>query len=761
MRLKSACEAPGLVLSFVNSWRFGKIIGMRACFSTLLFLVLLVCLAQAEELELFKKERLSSGPWRLRADKVVYEANRHTYIAEGRVEVRQGDRRLTADYAEVNEVTKIATVKGNVVLVSGDDVFSGDAGYFNLATRSGEMHQARLFIKQNHFHVNSALIRKTGENTYYAEKATVTTCDADHPAWSFSTRKLNVVLEGYATGQGTVFRIAGVPVLYAPAAVLPVRTTRQSGFLMPFFAQKKAGGPVVELPFYWAINNHADATFYQNLVSSRGYMQGVSLRNRGYGGAADDFQFSYLNDRRGGSPARHRYWAAGMANHSLGDWDLRLTVDRTSDPDYLKDFNFGYLALNRYSRDLVGDFGRNLEQEEVKFRVSSLLASNNFSWANVTAYGRYYDRLLRNDPRPFNRLPGLSFSSLTWPVLGPFSVGLESSYTHFYQNHGQTGQRLDFHPQVWCHLKPASGLALESRVGFRETFFRIDNHLPDSPTGDNLGRTLYDVKVSASSLWFRDYGRDAGSSTSYRHFLRPEITYWNMPRYLARRYPDFDPFDLGWVEETGRSLPIRDGDNPLGGVNTLTYGFSSNLLRRSLSPQGQATVADLFWFRFTHGVFFNSSSMALEGGDLPHNRFADFYGEMEFYPTRRLTLGVNLGVSPYAEGFNRANIKMTFYDHERRNYLNVSYLFLKDFANQINVATYLDLFRSVKTWITTRHTFLTGKKLETQYGLIFQRQCWGIALSFTDRADDQRFGFSIIFPGVMEKFSKAPIGPKN
>ncbi|MBW1992059.1 MAG: LPS-assembly protein LptD [Deltaproteobacteria bacterium] len=732
---------------------------MRACLCTLLFLAFLCSLAQAaKELELFPQEKLSGGPWRLRADKVIYEADRRTYIAEGQVELCQGDRRLTADYAEVNEVTKIAQVKGNVLLVVGEDVFAGEAGYFNLATQAGEMHQARLFIKQNHFHVNSAVIRKTGEFTYYAEQATVTTCDGDLPVWSFSARKLRVLIDGYATAWGASFKLAGVPVLYSPVAVLPVRTTRQSGFLMPFFAFKKAGGPVVELPFYWVINNHADATFYQSLLSGRGYMQGVNVRRRGFGGAALDLHFSYLNDRRNGSPTKHRYWAAGMVNHSLGDWSLRLTLDRVSDSDYLKDFNFGYQGLNRYSRDLSGVFGRNLEQEEVKVRVSSLLASRNFSWANLTAYGRYYDQLLRHDPRPFHRLPGVSLTTLAWPVWGPFSLGLESSYVHFYQNHGQTGQRLDFHPQLWCRLLPVPGLALESRVGFRETYFRLDHRNPGSPTGSNLGRTLYDVKVSASSLWSRDYG---GGATAYRHFLRPEIIYWNMPRYRARHYPDFDPFDQGWVERTTRSLPVREGDDPLGGVNALTYGFTSNLLRRSRNAQGQASVEDVFWFRFTHGVFFNSSSMALEGGDLPHKRFADFYTEMEFYPTRQLTLGLNFGASPYREGFNRAKIRFIFYDRHRRNYLDVSYLFLKDVANQINVSTYLDLFRSVKTWITTRHTFLTGKKLETRYGLILQRQCWGIALTYTDRADDQRFSFSIIIPGLMEKFSQAPKGPKG
>jgi LPS-assembly protein len=179
---------------------------------------------------------------------------------------------------EVNEITKIARVRGNVVLVLEGDIFSGKEGQFNLATRCGEMKGARLFLKKNHFHVDSPLMRKTGEHTYYAEEAKVTTCDADQPVWSFTASKLSVVLEGYATGRSGLARLAGIPVLYLPVAVLPVMTSRQSGFLIPTYGQHRAGGSVVEVPFYWAINNYADAVFYQTVLSNRGYMQGGEFR---------------------------------------------------------------------------------------------------------------------------------------------------------------------------------------------------------------------------------------------------------------------------------------------------------------------------------------------------------------------------------------------------------------------------------------------------------------------------------------------------
>ena len=138
--------------------------------------------------------------------------------AQGKVEIDQADRKISADEVEVNETTKIAVLKGNVVMVLEEDIFTGKEGRFNLATRDGELHGARLFLRRNHFHVDSPLIRRTGDQTYYAEEAKVTTCDADRPVWSFSVRELSVVLEGYATGKDAKFRLGGVPVLYLPFA---------------------------------------------------------------------------------------------------------------------------------------------------------------------------------------------------------------------------------------------------------------------------------------------------------------------------------------------------------------------------------------------------------------------------------------------------------------------------------------------------------------------------------------------------------------
>lgn len=731
----------------------------RVLTAVILILTLGVGSVGAAEKELFKEERFQGGPWRIRAETLIYDANRHLYEAQGQVQIDQGERRINADRVQVDEITKIAILTGNVVIVLGEDIFTGKQGRFNLVTRCGELYGARLFLRRNHFHVESPTIRRTGDNTYFAEEAKVTTCDADRPVWSFSVSQLSVVMEGYATGKDAKLRLGGVPVLVLPFAVLPVKTERQSGFLMPAYGQHKAGGTVVELPFYWAMSNNADTTLYQTFLSNRGYMQGVEFRRLGHQGAAANFRFFYLDDGKENQPTNHRYWAAGMMNQPLPeDWHLRLTVDRVSDANYLSDFNFGYMGLNRYSRELLSTFGRDLEQQEVNTRLSTLQFTRNFSWANLTAYGNYYERLNSADPNLFNRAPALSLSSLALPIGNlPLYFGLNSSYAYYLQNQGMNGDRLDFHPQLMLQGQPLSFLSFNSRVGFRETLFRIDHNVPPGPPKGYTSRQLFDSQVGLSSAWARNYRQKEAGTSFIRHILRPEVTYWNIPRYDPARYPSFDPFDRGWVARADRNLPVVDGDDPIGGVNALTYGISNNILWRGTNQQGQTSVEDLLRFRLVQSAFFNRSSMGIDGTAIHHHPFSDFWGEAEVYPLRQLTLGLKMGVSPYQEGFDRADFRLTFMDARRQHYISLNYIFINDFAKQINVETYLNLFKSVKTWVTYGHTFETNQRLEQRYGVVLQRQCWGVVLSYTERPDDKRVGFTIFIPGLGEKMKLSPV----
>jgi hypothetical protein len=131
--------------------------------------------------------------------------------------------------------------------------------------------------------------------------------------------------------------------------------------------------------------------------------------------------------------------------------------------------------------------------------------------------------------------------------------------------------------------------------------------------------------------------------------------------------------------------------------------------------------------------------------------------ETEYYLSKKITLGSELGVSPYNEGVTRAKAKFVFFDTSSQKYLSINYLFIKNFANQVTATTYLNLFPSMKTWFTINHTFLTSNKLERRYGLIFQKQCWGVAFSYTERPDDHRVSVTLIIPSMIEKLNRLPV----
>ncbi len=91
----------------------------------------------------------------------------------------------------------------------------------------------------------------------------------------FSVRELSGGAEGYATGKDAKLRLGGVTLLYLPFAVL--RDGRAaSGFLLPSYGQHKPAATVVEVPFYWAATNNADAHLYQT-VPPTGATAGVSF----------------------------------------------------------------------------------------------------------------------------------------------------------------------------------------------------------------------------------------------------------------------------------------------------------------------------------------------------------------------------------------------------------------------------------------------------------------------------------------------------
>ena len=131
-------------------------------------------------------------PWHITADTISYDDPTRRYVADGSVRISKGGVRLTADHVRFDHRTMDAAASGHVVLVSGKDILIGDSIDINLQDQVGTVIQGTVFLEENHFYIRGDKIEKLGENTYAAERATLSSCDGQAPAWKITGRKLDV-----------------------------------------------------------------------------------------------------------------------------------------------------------------------------------------------------------------------------------------------------------------------------------------------------------------------------------------------------------------------------------------------------------------------------------------------------------------------------------------------------------------------------------------------------------------------------------------
>jgi LPS-assembly protein len=220
----------------------------------------------------------SELPYHVEADSLRYDDATKTYQARGHVLITRGNQSLEAEAVDLNDQTKEANAWGNVRFVSGKDWLTGDRIQINLDTGTGTVYHGTLFIQESHFYVRGNEIHKTGEDSYLVKDGRFTTCDGASPAWEITGKDLRITAEGYGTAKHLALRAGSIPVLYAPFLVFPAKKKRQSGLLIPQIGDSNRNGLEYNQPFFWAISESSDATFYEHYMANRGLQHGLEAK---------------------------------------------------------------------------------------------------------------------------------------------------------------------------------------------------------------------------------------------------------------------------------------------------------------------------------------------------------------------------------------------------------------------------------------------------------------------------------------------------
>jgi LPS-assembly protein len=646
------------------------------------------------------------GPIDIEADQLIYDREQRLYQAHGQVEVVRGDLSLKAEHAQLDMATKELVAWGNVLLREGEDVVECERLEVNLNTRLGKIYQARLFLKDQNFHITGREAEKLGENVYRVQDGSFTTCDAKRPPWKFTVKELEVTLGGYGIAKGSVFYLEGIPVLYLPIGVYPVRVERQTGFLLPQVGYSGKYGPEIKTAFFWAMAKNMDSTLYADWWGKRGVKEGLEYRyafTRDTNGKAN---FYFIDDQ---VFDKNRYAFFSQHQQKLPyDFYLKGDINYASDNQYIRDFDEdlpeGARIDSRSRRELRSDLFGGKNGDHYSFL------------ADVEAF---QDLTRESNDETVQKLPQMSFYAHPQSLYrNLFFFDLSSSYTNFWRPEGLEAHRWDLFPRISYPVRLLDVLKLESSLGARETLYRPRND-PARQLNEWKPRETFEADAEMSTEFYRVYDATRVSTVSnlfkvakWMHTIEPIVSYQYIPQVNQDDLPLFDEVDR---------IPY---------TNQITYGITQRLVGK---PEKVGVASGPYEYARLN-IFQNYSfGDPFERDSRGRGRyFSDIRAELWWYFRPYVTARCDAGLSPYGWYFDTLNALVNVKDR-RNDALQIQYRFTKDNVQELNLDTRLKTISPLYVFFSIRYNLLEKTRVESIYGAEYQAQCWTLGVIVDDR----------------------------
>jgi len=774
------------------------------CLAALLLILTTISVCVCAEIQEKFFDNSSVEPWHISADEINYDNKTDQYVAKDNVIITKEDRKLTADFVRFNYNTMEVLAVGHVIMTVGEDVLIGDRMEMDLKAEIGTIHNGTVFLKENHFYIKGNKIRKLGENSYSVDEAILTTCDGENTPWKVTGRNLKVTLEGYGFVDHATLWAKKVPLLYTPFLVFPAKQKRQSGLLPPQIGYSKRKWAQYNQPFYWAIDESSDATFYLYHMGRRGDKVAFEYRY-----VLDDYSkgtmmYDFLKDRKvdDGSqeynktgilrsskewgyrsdsvlrPNTDRYWFRWKHDQAMPfGFFGKLDLDIISDHDYLHEFKHGYTGFKETSIYYTDNFGRDLDEYDDSTRTNSLNINKIWSQYSFNAELQWYDNVINrryeNTDTTLQQLPLIEFNASKQQIYKtPFYMDFDSEYKYSYSKDGDRLHRLDLYPRFFLPYNFRNYFTFEPSLGVGETLWHVDDYSNETvETNKILDRQLYDIKLDLSSEIYKIYNINEKTLDKIKHSIDPQIIYYYTPEKDQGEYPDriaennkvtysiTNTFiskskkstkeKMEGVEDYKNDEPVdEENDEPVDEENDEPVTYRYNEFCRFLLEQS-----------YDIG----------EARDENHEPFSPIYAELELTPLKYLSLDADAEWSQYENSFISRNVAVALSDYrgdrlfvEHRYTRDSIYIqnhpqrtFVERYTRNSSESIYyninLKILDSLEVFGEYERNRYDNKDIRTIVGFLYTSQCWSIRCFYEDEEEgDRRYEFMISLHGLGE-----------
>jgi len=723
----------------------------------LVFIHLFFLLFMAVQSVMADDVTLSKGPVTIDAETISYDKEQDTFHAKGDVIITFDEGYLSADSVILNRKTNDAFAQGNVMVMSEDGgLLEGDRVKFDIETKTGVVFEGNMFLETNHFYIKGSKIVKKKMDMYRVEDVTATTCDGDSPDWRFTGRELNVTVDGYGSIREGKFFVKDFPIIYLPYMVFPAKTTRQSGLLFPRFSYSKNKlGLDIEIPFFWAISESADATFYQRYMEKRGFKEGVEFRYFLGKDSFGTFYGDFMNDS--GPPADSKdgigrnwhsdqnRWSLYLNHETVFDPSLYLRADikKVSDRWYFKDF-----SSHNYYREHYSQTGKN-RFEKISFVADESLASlqstvrmtKNWPLYNLTALVSYTDDFASvSNNATLQKYPEITLTGLKRPLFGtPLNLEFAAVYDYYYRVEGQKGHLFDVQPVLSLPVSVGDYFQLTPRMSVKETYWNRDDNVHTTQSKDG-NRTLYNVGAQLSTEVHRIFNVGGETIDKLRHGIKPELTYTYIPNISQNDIPDF----MAKVPEQ----------------NTITYALTNTVLAKLKEKGGGKSYLEILRFKLaqTYDIIESKRESLVPSSE--KRPFSVIDMELDMRPLRYVSFSARNKYDVYLNDWTQTNYDLTLSDGRGDSatigYRNTSavlnavnpsgssapfstYQYTQPTLEEINLYLKAVVMKSLDLTYVLRKNLLDNKILENTIGINYHKQCWTVEVKVSDTDTDMSY----------------------
>jgi len=685
---------------------------------------------------LFAFEReVPKGPVNIEADSIIYDSNLDTYRAKGNVVITFAGGYLKADSVTLNKTTKDAVAEGHVEIKSERDLLEGEKAQFNIDTKTGTLLNGKMFFYKNHLYLSGDEIEKKGEATYYLKDATATTCDGDRPDWRFAGKEVNVTIDGYGTLKHGAFQVKNFPFIYLPYLIFPVKTTRQTGFLFPriSYSQDKYGWDI-GIPFYWAVSDNTDATFYQRYMDKRGFQEGMEFRYCFSEDSFGTFYGDYLSDKKTGSgfegdnlsrdwrenQKRWSYYLNHETTFTPGFY-FRTDIKKVSDNWYFRDFDSYNYYLEHYAENENNRFKKVsfIGDESLASLESTARLVKDWELFNFTALAQYTDNFQSySNDATLQKYPEVTFTGVTQPIFNsPFNFELESTYAYYYRDEGYKGHLFDAHPTFSLPLSFGNYLQFTPEIGFRET--KWDSvHTNDTLAGKRGSREMYDMGATLSTEIHRIFNVGGQTVEMIRHGIKPELSYTYIPYVYQGDLADY-------VESVAET-------------NSLTYSLTNTFIAKLRDEEGNKSYREFFNLKLSQPYNIKEARRTTSGTADKKRPFGNVDIEFDFDPFQYLSFDGDAKFDVNDGEWKETNYNLGISDW-RGDSVTAEYRYTQKSVEEINISMKAKVSESLDLQYVLRRNELDKKDLESTYGIDYHKQCWSVEITYSDTSDDRAY----------------------